>query len=260
MASSMTTDAAKCVARFAGAMLCVTLVAGCATPPEDPIDRAEFEEIKDPLEPTNREIFAFNMAVDDAVLEPVARGYRSTLPAEARDSVRNFFNNAESPVIFINDVLQGEGGRAAETAVRFFVNTTAGFFGLFDVAAEYGLERHSEDFGQTLAVWGVDSGPYLMLPILGPSNVRDTVGLVADTFMNPLTYVAANNGFGAPERLAANTVDGIDTRSRNIEELEDVEKTALDLYATIRSLYRQNREGEILNGAVVDIPVPSIND
>lgn len=260
MASSMTIDAAKLVTRLAGAIICLGLVAGCATPPEDPVARAEFEEVNDPLEPTNREIFAMNMALDDNVIEPVARGYRKALPAEARDSLRNFFNNVESPVIFINDVLQGEGGRAAETAVRFVVNTTAGFFGFFDVAGDYGLDRHSEDFGQTLAVWGVDEGPYLMLPIFGPSNVRDTAGMVADSFMNPLTYVAANNGVGLPARMGANVLDGIDTRSRHIEQLEDIERTALDLYATIRSLYRQNREGEILNGAVVDVPVPALDE
>lgn len=245
-------------ARLAGVMICAALVVGCATPPEDPIERAEFEELNDPLEPTNRGIFEFNQAVDEAVLKPVAKGYRAALPAEARDSLRNFFNNVESPVIFFNDVLQGEGGRAAETAMRFFVNSTAGFFGFFDVAAEYGLDRHGEDFGQTLAVWGVDSGPYLMLPILGPSNVRDTVGKVADRFMNPFTYLAANNDMTMAS-MGANALDGVDTRSRHIEELEDIEATALDLYATIRSLYRQNREGEIRNGAVVDVPVPTIN-
>lgn len=245
-------------ARLAGVLICAGLVVGCATPPEDPIERAEYAELNDPLEPTNREIFEFNQAVDDAVLEPVARGYRATVPAEARDSLRNFFNHIESPVIFINDVLQGEGGRAAETAVRFFVNSTAGFFGFFDVAADYGLDRHGEDFGQTLAVWGVDEGPYLMLPIFGPSNVRDTVGMVADNFMNPFTYLAANNNLTAAS-MGTSALDGVDTRSRHIEELEDIERTALDLYATIRSLYRQNRESEILNGAVVDIPVPTMN-
>lgn len=255
----MKVESGKGRAGLVGVLVCVGLVAGCATPPEDPIERAEYEATNDPLEPMNREIFTFNMAVDDAVLEPVARGYREVVPAEARDSLRNFFNHIESPVIFINDVLQGEGGRAAETAMRFFVNSTAGFLGFFDVAADYGLERHSEDFGQTLAVWGVDEGPYLMLPILGPSNVRDTVGKVADTFMNPFGYVAANNGLTAVN-LGANVVEGVDTRSRHIEELEDIEKTALDLYATIRSLYRQNRESEILNGAVVDIPVPAIEE
>jgi phospholipid-binding lipoprotein MlaA len=173
--------------------------------------------------------------------------------SDIRNSIRNFLNNVASPVIFINDILQGEASRAADTAVRFFVNSTAGMLGLFDVAADYGLERHSEDFGQTLAVWGFDDGPYVMLPLFGPSSVRATVGRVADTFMNPFTYWAANNDLTFAT-IATSVVDGIDTRSRHIEELEDIENNALDFYATLRSMYRQSRQSEVLNGDVGDIP------
>ena len=244
---------------FAVAALCAGLAVGCATPPQDPQARAAFEEANDPLEPMNRAIFDVNLALDNAILKPVAIGYRDVVPADARNSLRNFFNNVASPVIFINDVLQGEGARAMETLMRFVFNSTAGMLGLFDAAGEYGLERHKEDFGQTLAVWGVDEGPYLMLPVFGPSNFRDTAGRVADSFMNPFTYWAKNNDLSLAS-LGARIVDGIDVRSRHIEELEDIEKNALDFYATLRSLYRQNRRSEILNGDVEDIPVPEIEN
>lgn len=247
------------VLRFAVFGLFAGLVAACATPPENATARAAFEEANDPLEPMNRAIFDVNMTLDKNVLKPVAIGYRDVVPADARNSLRNFFNNISSPVIFINDLLQGEATRAVETLVRFAFNSTAGMLGLFDVAGEYGLERHKEDFGQTLAVWGVDEGAYLMLPLFGPSNVRDTVGKVADAFMNPFTYWAANNNL-TYAKLATSVVSGIDARSRHIEDLEDIEKNALDFYATLRSLYRQNRRSEILNGDVEDIPVPEIDD
>lgn len=244
-------------ALFAG--LLAGLVAACATPPKDATARAAFDEANDPLEPMNRAIFDVNKTLDRNILKPVAIGYRDVVPADIRNSLRNFFNNVSSPVIFINDILQGQPGRAAETLMRFAINSTAGMLGLFDVAGEYGLERHKEDFGQTLAVWGVDEGPYLMLPVFGPSNVRDTAGRIADSFMNPFTYWAANNDL-TYAKIATTVVSGIDTRSRHIEELEDIEKNALDFYATLRSLYRQNRRSEILNGDVEDIPVPEIDD
>ena len=199
------------------------------------------------------------MTADKAVIKPVAKAYRWALPEFVRTSIRNFLNNAKSPVIFINDSLQGSPSRAGETLMRFIVNTTAGMAGFFDVAGEYGMERHSEDFGQTLAVWGIGEGPYLMLPVLGPSNVRDTVGRIADNFMDPFSYLMANNGLDYA-RLGMSVTDGIDLRSRNIEALDDIEKNSLDFYATLRSLYRQNRRSEILNGKVQDIPVPEIHE
>ncbi len=247
------------IIRVGLALLCVGLLAACATPPSDPVAKAAFEEANDPLEPMNRAIFDANMAIDKAVLKPVAIGYRDVVHSDIRNSLRNFINNIASPAIFINDVLQGEASRASETAVRFFVNTTAGMLGLFDVAAEYGLERHSEDFGQTLAVWGFDEGPYVMLPLFGPSSVRATVGKIAATFMNPTTYWAGNDELTFA-KFGLSIVDGIDRRSRHINDLDDIEKNALDFYATLRSLYRQNRRSEILNGDVTDIPVPEIDD
>jgi len=245
--------------RAFGVALCAALAAACAEVPKDPAAKAAYDEANDPLEPTNRAIFDFNQEADSLVLKPVAKAYRWSLPEFARTSIRNFLNNAKSPVVFINDSLQGDPGRAGATLMRFIVNTTAGMAGFFDVAADYGMERHSEDFGQTLAVWGIGEGPYLMLPIFGPSNVRDTVGRVADAFMDPFSYLMANNGLDFA-RLGMAVTDGVDLRSRNIESLEDIEKNSLDFYATLRSLYRQNRRSEILNGKVEDIPVPEIEE
>jgi phospholipid-binding lipoprotein MlaA len=245
-------------ARVAFAVLVLAAAAACAPIPKDPDALQAYKEANDPIEPLNRKIFAFNKGLDDAIMKPVAKAYRRAIPAFARDSIRNFLNNVNSHQTFVNDVLQGESGRAAETAMRFFVNTTLGFFGFFDVAGQWGLERHSEDFGQTLAVWGVDEGPYLMLPLLGPSNVRDATGRVVDKFMDPLTYVAPNNFEYTVASYTAIVVDVVDSRSRVIDELEDLERNSLDLYATIRSLYRQNRASKIRQGRPGAIPAPEI--
>lgn len=241
---------------FAVALLAAA--SACAPVPKDPEALQAYKEANDPIEPLNRKIFAFNKGLDDAIMKPVAKAYRSTIPAFARDSIRNFLNNVNSHRTFVNDVLQGEPGRAAETAMRFFVNTTLGFFGFFDVAGQWGLERHTEDFGQTLAVWGAGEGPYLMLPLLGPSNVRDTAGRVVDKFMDPLTYVAPNNIEYTIASTTSLIVDVVDSRSRVIEELEDLERNSLDLYATIRSLYRQNRNSKITQGKPGTLPAPEI--
>jgi phospholipid-binding lipoprotein MlaA len=160
--------------------------------------------------------------------------------------VRNFLNNLKSPVIFANDILQGEADRAGVTFVRAIVNTGIGLGGLFEVAEEWGYEGHSEDFGQTLAVWGVGEGPYLMIPLLGPSNPRDLVGRGIDSIFDPLSYVQWGDESYVPYVRAG--VDIIDLRSRNIETLDDVERTSADFYGAARSLYRQSRENEINNG------------
>lgn len=236
----------------------LTVAGACAPIPKDPDALMAYREANDPIEPLNRKVFKFNSDLDKAVLKPVAKAYRWAIPAFARTSIRNFLNHIDSPQTFVNDVLQGESGRAAETAMRFFVNTVAGFFGFFDVAAQYGLAGHKEDFGQTLAVWGVKRGPYVMLPLLGPHNARHVAGRVGDRLMDPRTYISPG---GWEYTLATGSVSAIsivDSRSRVIEELEDLEKSSLDLYATIRSLYRQNRLSKIRNGKPVPVPIPEI--
>lgn len=234
------------------------VLSGCATPPEDPDARAAFEEANDSIESTNRAIFAFNRALDRTVIKPVAQAYADYVPMFGRQGLRNLLNNMRSPVIFANDVMQLKPRRAFETASRAVLNTLLGVGGLFDVASTGGLEFHDEDFGQTLAVWGVPEGPFLMLPVFGPSNPRDTVGLIADGFLDPLSYLASNND--VEYALAVRGVaDGVDKRAEVLDVLDEIERTSLDFYATIRSLYRQRRESDIADGVLPpEVPGPSI--
>lgn len=225
------------------------LVTGCATPPTDPDALAAYEEANDPLEPMNREIFRFNQFADKYLIKPIAQGYVEVVPEDGRKSVRNFLNNLRSPVILANDILQGEVQRAGTTLARAVFNSTIGIGGLFDVGSGIGLPFHDEDFGQTLAVWGVGEGPYLVLPILGPSNPRDTVGIVVDGFMDPLNLYLENTDRSYLIYVRA-AIDGIDKRAQVLDVLDELERTSLDFYATIRSLYRQRRIEEIKNGEV----------
>jgi phospholipid-binding lipoprotein MlaA len=198
----------------------------------------------DPFEKTNRTIFDFNNQVDKIVLVPVASAYRAALPEPVRDSVHDFLQNLNEPIIFANDVLQARPDLAATTAARFVVNSTVGVGGLFDVASKANLPFHSNDLGVTFAVWGFGEGPYLMLPVLGPSNVRDAIGEGGDAYGDPGNIVAGDYHYVWASFARAGT-QGIDERSRNIETLADIERTSLDYYATIRSLYRQRRAAEI---------------
>jgi phospholipid-binding lipoprotein MlaA len=231
--------------RIVGLALIGVVMAGCASLPEDPIAREIFLETNDPLEPMNRVVFAFNLQIDKYALEPLAKGYRAVIPEFGREMVRNFFHNLKSPVIFVNDLLQLEPQRAWETATRFLINSTVGIGGLFDLAP---IEAHDEDLGQTFARWGAGEGAYIVLPILGPTNFRDLTGMVGDRFFDPFSYVNDTNQ--AQNTFYGRTVvEGVDDRSRNIETLDDLERNSFDLYSTFRSLYRQQREFEIRNGA-----------
>jgi phospholipid-binding lipoprotein MlaA len=202
------------------------------------------DDTNDPYESTNRAIFGFNQSVDRTVLVPVSNAYRAVLPDLVRDMIHDFLQNLNSPIIFANDVLQAEPGLAGETFGRALINTTIGFGGFFDVAAKFGVPYHTNDLGITLATWGMNSGPYLMLPVLGPSNPRDFFGDIADGFGDPGNIVASDHNrlWAAVLRGA---VAGIDERSRNIENLAEIERTSLDYYATIRSLARQRRAAQI---------------
>ncbi len=234
-------------------------VAACATAPssDDPEAMAAFEEANDPIEPVNRAIFAFNQGVDKAVIKPVAQVYRGILPEAVRDSVRNFMRNLRAPLIFANDLLQGEPDRAMETFGRFAANTLWGLGGLFEIVPD--KPHHEEDLGQTLAVWGAGEGPYLVLPIIGPSSVRHTFGRVGDYFMDPINYWANHQGEDWIP-ITRTVVTGIDSRSRVIETLDEIERTSIDFYAAIRSLYRQQRADLIRNGAPgEDSPLPDIS-
>jgi phospholipid-binding lipoprotein MlaA len=199
----------------------------------------------DPFESTNRVVFDANDALDKAVALPVAQAYVDVVPEFARNGVHNFLANLDLPATFANDVLQGEIDRAGQTLARLAINTTVGVGGLMDVGAELDIPAHTEDFGQTLAVYGVEEGPYLVLPLLGPSNPRDAVGMGADVFFDPLTYARYDGQtFWSVLRFVGEVID---TRSRNIDSLDAVERGSIDYYAALRSLYRQQRNNEIRN-------------
>ena len=241
-------------------------MAACATPPplDDEVAIAAYEEANDPLEPMNRTIFEINRGLDAAILKPLALAYRMLFSDDIRNGVRNITRNLNTPRNFIYDVLQGEPKRARDSAARFAVNSLAGAGGMLDVMAmDTGVEGeaiayHDEDMGQTFGVWGIGEGPYLMLPLFGPSNVRDAIGKVGDIFLDPFRFLMPNDvdtAFSISRRIAG----GIDTRSRLIEALDEIERTSIDFYVTIRSLYRQHRAAEILNDADgVLAPAPDI--
>ena len=212
------------------------------------------DEANDPFEPLNRVTFGAAVALDRLVSRPVALVYGQFVPMPIRDSVRNVLNNLNSPVIFVNDVLQGQFERASITFLRAFINSTFGIVGMIDVAQDFGLPRHSEDFGQTLAVYGVGEGPYIFLPVIGPGNPRDLIGRAIDFLFDPLTYFTWRH---SPAILYARFgIDMLDLRERNMENLDYLEASSADLYASLRGLYRQSRTYEIQNGVIVveDLP------
>jgi phospholipid-binding lipoprotein MlaA len=231
-----------------GLLLAVALSA-CATQGSDP-------EAHDPYEKTNRAVFKFNMALDRNVIKPVAKAYRWTFPDWTRNSIHSFLDNLNTPVYLANDLLQGDLKAADNTFARFCVNTLFGPAGLRDVARTDGhMEARGEDFGQTLAVWGVHEGPYLMVPFIGPSNPRDLGGRVVDLGFDPQTYVRWGSNIWVPYTVGAFSV--VDDRSRNLDALDDLERTSVDFYASIRSLYRQAREGAVKNGEVKEEDIPN---
>lgn len=200
----------------------------------------------DPYEATNRDVFALNQRLDKAVALPVAEFYVSAVPEPARDGVHNFLTNLNSPVVFANDVLQGDVGHAGETLGRFGVNSTLGLAGLVDVASKMGIPGHDTDFGITLGMWGVGEGPFLMLPLIGPAPPRDLVGKVVDVFLDPLTYVSFRSKIYYD--IGLGTIGIIDLRAQNIDTLESIERTSVDYYATTRNLYLQYRKAAVNRG------------
>ena len=231
------------------AMFLALALSGCATPrrPDGKVDIAA--PAYDPYEKWNRKVFNFNMSLDKHVMKPVARTYIRVFPQWGRNMTRNFLDNIHTPVVLANDVLQGESKRGTVTLGRFAINSTLGVGGLFDVAkTHFKLPEHDEDFGQTLAVWGTGGGVYLMLPLIGPSNPRDLTGRLIDYAFDPMTYVSWGNLWWVPPTRGA--VDLVDARSRNLTVLDDIEKTSIDFYASVKSLHEQNRLGAIRNGKV----------
>jgi phospholipid-binding lipoprotein MlaA len=248
--------------RLAIVLLAAILVTGCATAPNPKYTAAvaDYEILNDPAEPTNRAIFKFNKALDTAIFKPVATVYKDYTPSIFQRGVHNVLNNLRTPIIFANDLLQGKLQRAWNTLARFFINSTIGFAGLGDPAADYGFKFHNEDFGQTLAAWGLPEGPYIVLPVFGPSNPRDAIGLAVDALIDPMNIWLSNTN--REELIFARAgVRGIDERARNFDALEDLEKSSLDFYASLRSLYRQHRSDEIRDGKPsVKIPMPGLSN
>ncbi len=224
-------------------VLSALILSGCASRSDTAQQAASYEEdFNDPFEDTNRKIFEFNQFVDRNAIVPVAKAYRTALPDPVRDSLRDFLNNLREPLVFVNDTLQGEFGRAATTVGRFVINSTIGIGGVVDVAGRWGIPFHEEDLGLTLGAWGIPEGPYIVVPVLGASTPRDLGGQVAAGFGDTWNRLVTGNPwtlYWIP--FVRGGVSGIDQRSRYIETLADIERTSLDYYATIRSLYRQRR-------------------
>jgi phospholipid-binding lipoprotein MlaA len=244
-------------ARLAFAAAAVLAATGCVIQ-DTPEKIAQVEETRDPLEPTNRYIFEVNRFLDELLLKPVAWWYRAGVPDPARERIHMALANLRLPWTAVNDLFQGETDRAYEAGARFVINTTVGVVGLFDAATDWGFPHHEEDAGQTFAVWGVTGDPYLVLPVLGPSNPRDAVGFVTGLYADPVN-IAFRHWGGEIPGITRTILGGIDSRERNIETLADLERNSVDFYATIRSIYRQRREAEIRNGAPAPYPAPSVS-
>lgn len=208
--------------------------------------------IYDPLENVNRTTLKMNDLADKAILEPIAKGYRYATPKAARTVVANFLRNLNSPVVIGNQLLQGDLEGAANATARVVINTLAGFGGILDLATEGGIEYEPEDFGQTLATWGVGDGMYVMLPLLGPSSVRDATGSLVDSYADPLRIYLFNidEEHIHYTRVAAGVVS---QREQLIEVINDLRRNSFDYYAAIRSAYYQHRQSLISDGAVSDI-------
>lgn len=207
--------------------------------------------VNDPYEGFNRQMFAFNNQVDKYAIGPAAEVYETVTPKFGRDRVSDFLANLRSPVIFVNDLLQGEGKRAGDTFARFAINSTVGIAGLWDVAGYNGIEGHREDFGQTLAVWGVDSGPYLVMPVIGPTTPRDLFGVGVDRAMDPLTWTEFESDPDLDDHIAIGraVLSGLNARVALDEQIDQLNAQP-EPYIAMRRIYSSQRQAEIRNGKI----------
>lgn len=221
-------------------MVCVFALTACAS-----IQQTERVAQIDPFERVNRAVFSFNETADQYVIKPIAEGYQFILPEFVRTGVTNFFSNINDVLIAANNLLQGKPGNAASDIGRFFVNSTIGVLGLFDVATDMGLDKNREDFGQTLGVWGIGDGPYVVLPFFGPSNVRDTVGFVVDVETD---FMINTNKLNSDEKIAINGLRIINRRADLLDAGQLLEDAAFDKYSFLRDGYLQRRRSQIYDG------------
>jgi phospholipid-binding lipoprotein MlaA len=231
--------------------LAALALSACATrpPASEPEARAEFDAENDPFEPMNRGLFFVHEGLDTLVLRPAAEMYRLFLPPIVRTSIANALANLRSPVILANDLMQGETERARITVERFVINTTLGIGGILDPATDMGRPRHTEDFGQTLAVWGLGEGFYLFVPGFGPSSLRDSVGFGVDILLDPLFWISLEPGRTLRAFVVTrSTTTPLSQREALIETVDRVRRDSLDPYATFRSGWRQQRQRDIRNG------------
>lgn len=219
------------------------LLSACVARPSDPDAAATYDQNNDPMEPMNRTVYSFNQAADKYVLTPMVKGYRTITPEFARTGIGNFFTNLKQPIYFVNALLQADFKAAGTIAGRFSVNSLLGFFGTVDTASRMEIPVVKRDFGGTLAVWGVkNSGPYLVLPLLGPSTLRDATGMGVDAIGNPVSWALYGEPTVAYAQAGANAFI---TRDNAQELLDTIQKSSTDSYASMRSMYQQNRQKEI---------------
>jgi phospholipid-binding lipoprotein MlaA len=224
--------------RLAAVLVALVLLASCAARRPDAAEH-------DPWEGLNRKMFVFNDKLDVYALEPAATGWSKVTPLRLRTSISNFFSNLRFPIVTANDLLQGKVLAAGNDIGRFAVNTTVGVLGFFDPASGWGLERRDEDFGQTLGVWGVPSGPYLVIPLLGPSTVRDAAGQAVD-----VAFAVTPWFVDTWILVAARMFDAVDERSLYLQEVRDAKRSALDYYTFVRNAYLQRRHAQLQDSAV----------
>lgn len=242
------------------------VVALCALLLEIPLARAAETAVdplpeppaeSDPFEPVNRFVFELNRHVLRYTARPIANGYRKVVPEPLRDGFRNCLDNLGSPIVFGNQILQGDAGAASRTLARLLVNTTAGLGGTIDVAKRMGIPRRSTDLGLTLGVWGVGEGPYVVLPLLGPSTSRDAVASFAQGYADPFTFWVQNTDYAFYAFIGRFVLGNLDLYARRMDELDSIEESSVDFYAALRDLYRQKRRADIQKITAAEPVVPT---
>ncbi|MFI4987895.1 MAG: VacJ family lipoprotein [Alphaproteobacteria bacterium] len=230
-------------------LIAVVLVclAACTERPRGQAAKPQAGDIDDPVESANRDFFAVNQFADHNVMKPVAVAYRDNVPDGVQRGVHNVLTNLREPVVSFNDLLQGNIRRAWTSLSRFIVNTTIGGLGIFDVASKWDMPHHDADFGQTFGVWGIDTGPYVELPFLGPSDLRDAVGAAVGIVLDPF-FFAGGSAVITYVGAARSGTSVLDERARYIEALDAIESTSIDYYAAMRSLYLQRRQAVVEEG------------